>query len=109
MQDINISKTEWDLTPFFNSDDDLRMAEKLKELEKVNYDFIDKWKDRTDYLENPKVLKEALDEYEHLEKYYGSTGDGGIYFWLRTHLDQNDPKIKAKYNKSKILLKISCN
>lgn len=40
-----------------------------------------------------------MDEYEEWKRYYGSEGDEGYYFWLRTSQDQNDPALKAKFNK----------
>ncbi len=62
-------------------------------------EFINAWKDRTDYLEDPAVLRLALDQYESWKRRYGSDGDEGYYFWLRTQQDQNDPKLKARFNK----------
>jgi len=59
--------------------------------------FIDKWKDRNDYLKDPSVLKKALDEYEYLNRNFGTSGNAGFYFELKSSLDQNDPKIKAKF------------
>jgi oligoendopeptidase F len=64
-----------------------------------SYEFINAWKDRTDYLEDPAVLRQALDQYELWKRLYGSDGDEGYYFWLRTQQDQNDPKLKARFNK----------
>jgi oligoendopeptidase F len=93
----------WNLTPLFQSDDDPLIEQKRKDLEEQSYRFINKWKDRKDYLEDPKVLKEALDDYEFWAKNYGESGDEGYYYWLRTQQDQNDPELKAKYNKIKDL------
>lgn len=89
----------WNLKPLFASDNDPRMEEKRKAVERKSYDFIDKWKDRKDYLKDPAVLKQALDEYEEWNRYYGDEGDEGYYFMLRTQQNQNDPELKAKYNK----------
>ncbi len=61
--------------------------------------FINAWKDRTDYLEDPVVLRQALDQYEAWKGRCGTDGDEGYYFWLRTQQDQNDPKLKAQFNK----------
>ncbi len=95
----DVLKTKWDLSPLFKSDDDPKMNEKRKEVEENSYKFINKWKNRTDYLENPEILREALDEYEEWDRLYGTGGDEEYYFWLRTSQDQNDPALKAKYNK----------
>ncbi len=96
---LNINETTFNLRPLFDGDDDPRMAEKRKAVEEASYAFINKWKNRRDYLEKPEVLKEALDEYEVWQRNSGTDGDEGYYFWLRTQQDENDPKLKAKFNK----------
>jgi oligoendopeptidase F len=92
-------QTAWNLTPLFEGDDDPRMEEKRKIVEQKSYEFIDAWKDRADYLEDPVILRQALDHYEGWKRQYGSDGDEGYYFWLRTQQDQNAPKLKARFNK----------
>ena len=96
---IKIERAAWDLKPLFESDSDPRMEEKRKIVEQKSYEFINAWKDRTDYLEEPETLRQALDHYEAWKRSYGTDGDEGYYFWLRTQQNQNDPKLKAKYNK----------
>jgi len=96
---IKVGQTVWNLKPLFQNDSDPRMEEKRKIVEKKSYDFINTWKDRTDYLEDPLVLRRALDHYETWKRSYGTDGEEGYYFWLRTQQDQNDPKLKARFNK----------
>lgn len=91
--------TEWDLTPLFTSDDDPKMEAEKKEVEEESYKFINKWKNRDDYLKDPKILREALDEYEKWSRIYGTAGKIDYYFWLRTSQDQISPELKAKENK----------
>lgn len=98
MKDLQISKSTWDLSPLFSGDDDPKIEEVKKILEKENYAFINKWKDRDDYLKDPAVLKEAIDEYELLLRSYGVEGGIGYYFGLRLSKDENNPNLKAKYN-----------
>ena len=88
----------WNLKHLFEGDDDPHIEEKRGILQKESYAFIDKWKDRRDYLREPAALKEALKEYEEWKRYYGSEGNEGYYFWLRTSQDQNSPELKAKFN-----------
>src|SRR4030043_293947 len=88
----------WNLAPLFDDDEDPRIARKRKFVEQKSYAFINTWKGRTDYLKDPALLKKALDEYEAWKKSYGSEGDEGYYFWLRTSQNQNDPVLKAKFN-----------
>jgi oligoendopeptidase F len=87
----------WNLKTLFDGDDDPEIAKKRKLIEKNSYEFINKWKERKDYLEDPAILKKALEEYTNWKKNYGSEGDEGYYYWLRTTQDQNDPDLKAKF------------
>ena len=96
---LDTGKTEWNLSPLFEGDDDSSMEGKRKEWKEATERFVKKWKDRDDYLKKPEVLKEALDEYEEWANKYGCEGDEAYYFWLRTQQDQNDSKLKAKFNK----------
>ena len=89
----------WDLSHLFNSDHDPSMEKKRTVVKQKSYEFINRWKNRTDYLNNPTVLSQALDEYERWIRLYGTDGDEGYYFWLRTTQDQNNPDLKAKFNK----------
>jgi len=89
----------WNLTSLFESDNSSRIEEKRKKLEMESRRFVDAWRGKKDYLEDPVILRQALDEYERWMHYLGADGDEGYYFWLRTQQDQNSPELKAKYNK----------
>ncbi len=99
-------KTEWDLSYLKKGGDFEYKKEKWKqETEK----FISKWKNRRDYLEDSKVLKEALDEYERWSEFYGpssdefsasSSADELYYLWLETQADQTNPEFKAGFTKA---------
>jgi oligoendopeptidase F len=89
---------QWNLKQLFGNDNDPKIELEKKEISKKSYQFINKWKDRTDYLEDPVILKQALDEYDNWAAKYGTDGNMGYYFWLRTQQDQNDPALKASYN-----------
>lgn len=88
-------KTNWDLSQKPNKEQALKYRE---EYSKLTQDFVSKWQNRTDYLENPKILREALDEYERWEKEFGGYGDEGFYLHLATSLDQNNTDLKAEEN-----------
>jgi len=90
------TKYTWDLTDLYNSDDDPKMEKDLQKAVKKNYEFINKWKERKDYLEDPSVLKEALDEYNELDEKYGTSGALGYYLFLRYNQDQEDKNIIKK-------------
>lgn len=96
---LKVGRSVWNLKPLFAGDNDPRIEESRKLVEKKSYEFINAWKDRTDYLEDPAILRQALDQYESWKRHYGTDGDEGYYFWLRIHQDQNDPKLKARFNK----------
>ncbi len=91
--------TLWNLTPLYKSDNDPEIEKDLKIIEKESYKFINKWSKADNYLKNPKILKQALDEYEHWVANFGTSGKLGYYIWLRTQQNQNDPKLKAQDNK----------
>ena len=89
----------WNLSHLFDSDHDPIMEKKRAVVKQKSYAFINRWRDRTDYLKDPIVLRQALDEYERWIRLYGTDGDEGYYFWLRTTQDQNNPELKGKFNK----------
>lgn len=99
MEKINVKQTKWNLTPLFKGDNDPEMENKRKIVEQKSYEFINKWRDRDDYLKEPAILKEALDEYENWQRFYGADADREVYFWLRTEQDKNNAKLKARLNK----------
>jgi oligoendopeptidase F len=98
-KDFCMRQITWNLKQLFDNDDDPRIEKKRKSIEKISYKFINRWKNRKDYLKNPAILKQALDEYERWKRDYSTDGDEGYYFWLRTSQDQNNPNFKAKFNK----------
>lgn len=95
---MNNTKTNWNLTPLFKSEIDPNITKKRKKAVDATNDFVKKWWNRTDYLQDPKVLKEALDDYEKWLMFYGVNYRENYYFNLRQAINQNDPKIKAKVN-----------
>lgn len=90
---------EWNLSYLFNSDDDPQMHEKRKLWARETRRFVDKWKNRTDYTQDPAVLRESLDEFDKWLTSYGLEADELFYFNLRASQDENNSKIKASCNK----------
>ncbi len=88
-------KTQWDLSPLLAGDDDPKIDALIDEVKKAYQNFVDKWEARTDYLNDPVVLKEALDEYEALARENDCSGSVGYYFWLRYQQEQTNPTVKA--------------
>jgi len=91
-------KTSWDFSALYSSDSDLQIEKDIEEVKAQTEQFVSKWKDRDDYLENPKILAEALNEYNLWQEKYGTAGKFGYYFDLRTSQDQLDTNLKAREN-----------
>ena len=96
MEKLTINKTEWGLNSLV--DKDKSFEEKRKEWQEKTQNFISKWKNRKDYLQEPGVLREALDDYEEWKRFYGVEADEIYYFWLKTQQDQNNSEIKGRFN-----------
>lgn len=92
---LNTSKTKWDLSPLLNGDDDPAILKNRELTIKLVDEFASKWRDRTDHLKDPKALKEALDDFEALER-HGEPVYEVYYFGLRSSQDAIDPDLKAK-------------
>lgn len=104
---IKIQKTDWNLSPLLKNESEI--PQKLEKIKKAHENFVNKWKNNPEYLRNPKILKNALDDLENLEKNFGLSGDAGFYFTLKHSINQADPEIKAKLNKVEELEKTLLN
>lgn len=89
----------WNLSPLLQSDTDPYIEQEQQVIQKAIQSFTQKWEPRTDYLENPTALKEAMDDYNHLMTELGTSGKAGYYFHLRAAQDQTDTTIKATNQK----------
>lgn len=104
---------EWNLGLLYKSDDDPKMKKDREDIEKRVSTFVSKWKNNSEYLKDPKVLTEALEEYEHLQ--FANSGSDGVganesyYFWLKVQKDQNNPELKARLNKAEEFVKKRLN
>ncbi|MFA5737019.1 MAG: M3 family oligoendopeptidase [Candidatus Paceibacterota bacterium] len=96
-------KTDWDLSPLFVSDKDPRIKEEQTAARQAADQFIIKWNKRNDYLSQPTVLKEALEDYNQWLADHGANSRVCYYFHLRSELNQNDPELRACFNKAKEL------
>lgn len=96
---LKTNNTTWNLKTLFASDDDPAIAAGREAVEKANKKFVSKWSKTSEYLVDAKILRKALDDYEKLLRNFGTDGNEGYYFWLRSQQDQNDQAIKAKFAK----------
>ncbi|MCA9391980.1 M3 family oligoendopeptidase [candidate division WWE3 bacterium] len=91
-------KTKWDLSPLLPTTDDGAINKLRAKQQAAADDFVSKWEPRSDYLESPEVLKQALDEYEKFHSEFSCYGSEWAYYSLQGALDQSDPEIRAKQN-----------
>ncbi|HSX41595.1 MAG TPA: M3 family oligoendopeptidase [Candidatus Saccharimonadales bacterium] len=96
---LDTAKTKWELSPLLKSDDDPNIQKYREVTTKLAEDFAGKWRERKDYLEQPGVLKAALDELEALERRPEPVAEL-YYFSLRTSQDAISSDLKAKENQS---------
>jgi len=92
-------KKEWNFGLLYRNADKKDLEAELGAIKKVNLDFSAKWKGRTDYLEDPEVLKQLLDEDERISATIGTSGKPGYYYWLKYQLEQQNSEIKAELSK----------
>lgn len=91
-----VKQTDWNLAQLFKGDNDPNILKERKIIEKECKKFVSKWKNRSDYLTDTDVLKEALDDYENWNRYYDGGGKESYYFMLRFEQNQIDSKIRSK-------------
>lgn len=95
-----IGQASWDFDLLLDKGGEANIAKIRTEAETGSYKFINKWKDRSDFLSDPQVLKDALDEYETWARLYGTNSTEEYYYDLCHAKDQNNAEIKAKLNKA---------
>ncbi len=95
----NDPKYTWDLTPLFKSDSDPEIAKYLALVEEKTAEFVEKWKENKAYLTDPKVMLEALNDFENWSRNYGIYNKADYYFGMRSEQDQENVELKAATNK----------
>lgn len=108
MSKLDTTKTKWDLTPLLAGDDDPKIQKFREVSNKAIRSFAKKWRDRTDYLTNAKVLRQALDELEAIYRSPEGASEH-YYFFLRSSTDSDNPKIKAGMAKANEFYKEQAN
>jgi oligoendopeptidase F len=89
----------WNLKLLYKSIDDPQIGIDVKNSEDAVMKFVKKWKEKNEYLTDPKILKEALDEYEELSSEFGILTKPYYYTYLSKEIDLNNKELKAKLNK----------
>ncbi len=88
----------WNLRPLFDNDNDPKIKEQREIDLSKSQEFINKWRDRNDYLSDPEVLKIALDEYESWARNTGAYDKEHYYLTLRTQQEMGNASLTALYN-----------
>lgn len=95
-----MSKTTWDLSPFFKSDTDPAIAKWRNEVQTKTTQFATKWRKNSGYLTDSKTLLAALKESDELMRKHVGAYREVVYFNLRSSQDETDPKVRAKLNQA---------
>jgi len=89
----------WNLKTLYKSEKDSQIQKDIDISQQQNKIFVTRWRNNTKYLEKPKILLQAIQEYEKLEETYGQCQKPLYYLSLRSYLNQTDPVIKGMLNK----------
>lgn len=89
---------KWNLELLYKNLDDPQIDFDIQSCEVAIGEFVNKWRRNTEYIKDPKVLKEALDEYEELTTNWGILTKPFYYILLNKEIDLNNKKVKGKYN-----------
>lgn len=89
----------WNLSPLLAGDLASEAVKKQEALQAAHRKFVKKWKRRVKLLAEPKVLRQALDDYEKLMGRFGFGGEVWYYYYLRSRLNENDPSLKAEFGR----------
>lgn len=92
-------KNKWNLKPLYDSDNDPQIQKDIKTCQRKVTKFADKWRKDSSYLTNPSKLLSLLDENERMIANNEFLSKPSLYYFLRLSQKQDDPKLKAEYNK----------
>lgn len=90
------TQTEWNLTALAASDNDPVLADRLADNSKAVEAFCQKWRQNEAYTKDAIVLKQALDDYEELQRLYGYNSWQSYYFSLRQAQSQTDDEVRRQ-------------
>jgi len=93
-------KNSWNFKLLLGDESETSIAKIREKAEIESYKFINKWKNRTDWLNQSSILLEALNDFENWANRYGANSAEEYYYDLRYAQNQNDTKIKAKLSKA---------
>jgi len=101
-------KTTWNLDLLYKSHTVPSIGKDIEESKRLVSSFCEKWKENNEYLDNPQVLKEALDDYEKLLSQNVPCDKPMYYLGLKNTLDLSNTEIKGRLNKvGDVVVKLS--
>src|SRR5688572_11872096 len=95
-----MTKTTWNLTPLFKSDNDPKIASWRKQVQSAADKFEKTWRKNPKYLKDSKPLLLALEQFNDFHTRYSTNEREVLYFQLRESQNETDPRIKAKLNQA---------
>ena len=85
----------WNLSELYSGPNDPAIERDMQHAEERVAAFAAEWKGRTDYLEDPTVLRAALDAYDTLGRDVGTGDKPSYYVTLARGINQGDTELKA--------------
>lgn len=98
-------KTKWDFNVLFKKEKESLINKKRADSIYAANQFVNNWAQKESYLKSPKILKKALDEYQHLIANFGANDHESFYYELKNSLNLDNPEIRARLNISKEITK----
>lgn len=95
---MNTMKTLWNLTMLYQSPKDPNISKDIQIIAAACQTFEKKWKKRTDYLLDEKILQIALDDYSHLCELL-SVNKPVAYFYLLSDIDTENKIAKSELSR----------
>ena len=89
-------KTTWDFSDMYSGIHDPKIDKEMKKIEKLFADFAKRYGDKK-FVNNAKLLKQALDDRNKLE--LEGSELNGWYIHLEKSLNSTDTKIEAEFRK----------
>ncbi|MBI2482222.1 MAG: M3 family oligoendopeptidase [Candidatus Vogelbacteria bacterium] len=89
------AKNKWNLTPLYKGDTDPKLKSDLAKIKTAGLMLAARWRGHNDWLADPKILRQALDEYETWARELSTSGKAGFYLSLRLAQDENNNQLKA--------------
>jgi len=99
MIDLSKIKTQWDLSPLLENENQDTIDSKISLANAKWAEFDAKWLSNAQLTSDPKVMRGSLDALEDILLTTSTSNFTSTYFGLKSSLDEADPKVKAHLSK----------